>query len=206
MTFKNLSSTYLLALLYAYKTDLNEACEKFLVPKSFLEEIYMELEEEVSKRDFRLMIVLELLRRGESTEKIAEAMNWRDFEHFVAKYFEENEYTVLLNYRIRRPRREIDLVALKFSSLLCIDCKNWNIPLTSSSLDSVVYKQLERCCFLKEEEKFKEYKIYPVIVVMRKGNYLFFHEVPIIPINSLREFINKLEYLIVNDELKELSC
>ena len=206
MILKNFSSTYLLALLYAYKTDLNEACEKFLIPKNFLEEIYIELEEDISKKDFRLMIVSELLRRGESTEKIAESMNWRDFEHLTAKYFEENEYTVVSNYRIRRPRREIDLIALKFSSLLCIDCKNWNMPLTPSSLYSVVSKQLERCCFLKEEEKFTEYKIYPAIVVMRKGDYIFFHEVPIIPINSLREFINKLEYLVIDGELKKLSC
>lgn len=206
MSFKRFSSTYLLALLYIYKTNLDTSCEKFLIPKRFLEEVYLDLKEDLSKEGFRLMIIIELLKRGEAPEKVAEVISWRDFEHLVAKYFEENGYIIFSNYRIKQPRREIDLIAIRFSNLFCIDCKNWNISLTSSSLESIVSKQLERCCFLKREEKFRRYNIYPAIIVMRKGVFLFFKRIPIIPINILREFIGKFEYLSIENKLKMLSC
>ena len=204
MILANFSSPYLFALLYAYKTNLDEAYKKFLIPKIFLENIYSNLD--ISNKDLRITIIVELLRRGEAPEKIAEVIDWKDFEHIVAKYFEENAYTVLSNYRIKKPRREIDIIAIRFSNLFCIDCKNWKTSLSYSILRPIVDKQLERCCLLKENEQFKTYKIYPLIIVMKRGESIFFQDVPIIPINNLREFIDEIDYLAIKKRIRSLSC
>lgn len=206
MNIKNLSSTYLLALLYIYKRSLVEASEKYLIPENLLKDVYEDVKDILVKDEYRLKIIEELLLRGEEPENISEAIYWRDFEHLVAKYFEENNYMVLANYRVKKPRREIDLIAYRTSNLFCIDCKNWNISPTSSIMNNIVLKQMERCCFLRNEERFSKYDVYPILVVMRGEKYLFFDDVPVIPINSLRDFIHKLEYLLIKNKIRRLSC
>jgi|Deesub1362A_J573_1020465.scaffolds.fasta_scaffold00012_92 Holliday junction resolvase-like predicted endonuclease len=205
-SLSNFSISYLLSLLYTYKSDVDKACEKYLIPKTLFEEVYELFKESLEDLDFRIDIIEELLSRGESPEKIAEAMDWRDFEYLVGRYFTENGFKVDYNYRIHRPKREVDVLARRGGMLIGVDCKNWDKRLTRSMVRNVVEKQVERLSYLCSRSEFRGYKIYPLVVVMRRGRNIFYNGVGIIPISGLREFIQNLDIFIIEGLLSHLPC
>lgn len=205
-SLSRLSISYLLCLLHTHKSGVDEACEKYLIPKTLFQEVYDLFKDSLKDLDFRIDIIQELLSRGESPEKIAEAIDWRDFEYLVGRYFIENGFKVDYNYRIRRPRREIDVLARRGGVLVGVDCKNWDKTLTKSMIRNVVEKQVERLSYLCSRREFRGYEIYPLIVVMRRGRNIFYNGVGIIPIIGLREFIQDLDVFIIERLLSPLPC
>ncbi len=205
-SLSRLSISYLLCLLYTHKSSVEEACEKYLLPKTLFQEVYDLFKESLEDLDFRIDIIQELLSRGESPEKVAEAMDWRDFEYLVGRYFVENGFKVDYNYRIRRPRREIDVLARRGEVLIGVDCKNWDKRLTRSMVRNVVEKQVERLSYLCNRSEFRGYRIYPLVVVMRRGRNIFYNGVGIIPISGLKDFIHNLDVLIIEKLLSPLPC
>ncbi len=201
-----LSNLYLICLLYSYKIGFEEACNICLIPKGLFQDVYNRFETDLKNLDFRLNLIKELLRRGESPEKIAEAMDWRDFEYLVGRYFGENGFTVRYNYRFRRPRREIDVIAYREDILFCIDCKNWDKALSPSIIRKVVGRQVERAGYLCNAREFRGYRIFPLIVVMRHGRTIFYKGVGVIPISGLKEFIQYIGTLVLEGVITSLSC
>jgi hypothetical protein len=205
-SIKNISNTYLLALLYSYKMGFDEAINRFVLSKTIFEEIYSRFVDVLPNIDFRIGVVEELLKRGVSPEDVSEVISWRDFESLVGRYFEGHGYTVITGYYIKKPRRQIDIVAYKSNVVLCIDCKSWDKVITPSSIRKIVSRQVDRCCYLKRETLFRDYNVYSLIIMMRRFKQFFYNGIGIIPINVLRSFIEELDYYVVDGSLKNLSC
>jgi Holliday junction resolvase-like predicted endonuclease len=66
------------------------------------------------------------LSRGKAVEEVLEKFDWKEFEEAVAEIFRENEFFVRKNFRFKTGRRyEIDLIAVRGSTVVCADCKQW---------------------------------------------------------------------------------
>lgn len=203
---EDLSSPYIYALLLSNKIDYKEAADRYLLPLSIFEEVYGKFGKFIHDRNFRMGLIEELLGRGESPEKIAESIDWRDFEYIVGEYFRAYNFSIIRNFRLKHPRLEIDIVAVKGLRVLCIDCKNWDKRLSPGLTSSIVSSQVKRCRALCVNNMYKGYTIYPIIVVMRRGKIFFFDGVPVIPVTGLKNFLNELDSLILNKDQKFLSC
>jgi hypothetical protein len=206
MMFRDVSSLYLYGLLLSYKFGLDKVYDIYPIPRKLFEDIYSSFSGFMGDRDFRVDIVLELLDRGESPEKVAEAVDWRDFEYLVGRFFSENGYEVRYNYRLKSPRREIDVISIIDRRLFCIDCKNWDKVLSKGVEARLVTLQTERCRYLCKDVSFRGYDIYPLIVVMRRGSEVFLDGVGVIPISALKEFLQVVDALIMDGSLISLSC
>ncbi|MEM5792842.1 MAG: NERD domain-containing protein [Candidatus Aenigmatarchaeota archaeon] len=137
---------------------------------------------------------------GEKIEDIVFDINWKDFEDFISKILEKNEYRVLKNFRFKTFRRyEIDIVSIKDDLALLIDCKRWcSGRYKKFQLKESSKKQMKR---VEEFKKIiKEYpdlskikRILPVIVTWFEEDLVKEGEALIIPLWKLNHFLNNME-------------
>ncbi|MBC7091627.1 MAG: restriction endonuclease, partial [Nitrososphaeria archaeon] len=84
------------------------------------------------------------LKLGASLNDVLKVVSWRDFENFAEKVLLEYGYSTFRNFRLKEPRLEVDVLALKKDFGLVVDCKQWKKSITFSKLRSTVLKQVER--------------------------------------------------------------
>jgi Holliday junction resolvase-like predicted endonuclease len=152
----------------------------------------------------RLKIALRAVSLGADLERVCRNLSWKEFEEIAMKAFQMNGYSTIKHFRFRHKNRiwEIDLLAAKGKTVVCVDCKRWRKRLTASTATKVVEAQIERVAafseaFPKVKEKISfplENSVFlvPVILSLVPSPLKFCKGVPIVPILQLQNFLNEL--------------
>ena len=65
------------------------------------------------------------IHNGVNVVDICSKINWHDFELFSSEIMKSHGYNVFTNFRLKNPRREIDVIGIKSQNALLVDCKHW---------------------------------------------------------------------------------
>ena len=191
----------ILAILDVIKgLDIKKSVEKHMLTTEILQETAEKLEDQgllkidkeihaSSKQKMDLIYLA--LKLGASLKDVSKTLNWRDFEEITSHVFLENNYEVKTRLRLPK-RREIDLLAWKMKRFFAVDCKHWLTPMYPSVLRIIVEKQIDRSKLLIDQFE-EEIEVYPLIVTLLRWREKSFLRVPIVPINSLNDFLLKFE-------------
>ena len=136
----------------------------------------------------KLQLVLLLIKNGFPVDELSIVLNWRDFEGLTAEILSQNDFAVIKNMMLTKPRMEIDVVGIKLGIAILIDCKHWK-QYSPSSLKTAVQKQIERT--KKYVVKTQGSVAVPVIVTLYKDKIDFIDGVPIVPIFQFDSFIHE---------------
>ncbi|MGC8910822.1 MAG: restriction endonuclease [Nitrososphaeria archaeon] len=147
------------------------------------------------------------LKLGASLNDVLKVVGWRDFENFTERVLLEYGYKTFRNFRLKKPRLEVDVLALKRNFGLVVDCKQWQKNVTFSKLRSAVLKQVERTkTILSYEREFLgDKKLIPVIVVLYPSPVNYIEGVPIVPIEMFKSFVTEIDGR-VSEFLKVYFC
>ncbi|MFQ6134307.1 MAG: restriction endonuclease [Nitrososphaerales archaeon] len=136
------------------------------------------------------------VKMGCSLEEVSKQIEWRDFEDIVSEMLSADGYTVRRNFRLKKPRVEIDVLAFKNKICLAIDCKHWKRTVGASTMKRLVERQVERAEHLaKSGEEFKPrlQHIYPVIATLYEEDVKMIDRVSIVPITKFTGFLREFE-------------
>lgn len=158
--------------------------------------------DQLKNLNIRLKIIEKLVLSGLSIDKVAEAVDWRDFEELVRHYFRNYGFKTFKNLRVWR--YEYDVIAIKGDLLICIDCKHWDRPVYPSRASEIAENLVRRCKYLKKKVEYRRHRIFGVIVTLRDINTIFIEGIPIVSIYYLRSLIEELYTLIYNGVMKEI--
>ena len=136
----------------------------------------------------KLQLALLLIKHGFPIDEISVALNWRDFEGLAAEILNHNDFAVIKNMILTKPRMEIDVIGIKLGIAMLIDCKHWK-QYSYSSLKTAVEKQIERT--KQYVAKTQGSIAVPVIVTLYKDKIDFIEGVPIVPIFQFDSFIHE---------------
>lgn len=191
------------------KHDLMEITSKSGLNFEVLKEALIFLEEEkIAKinennvqfeKGAKLLASVLALRLGSSIDEVSKALSWKDFEEFISTIMVYNSYIVHQNFRLKRPKIEIDVLAFKDRKGLAIDCKHWYRSIGLSTMSKIVDAQIKRVkkfLICDEAKKFNLLYVIPVIVTLYSEQVLFVNKVPIVPINKFSSFLNELDGML----------
>ena len=185
--------------------------EKFKC-QMILQSVDYSLDEFFKKAEFseyeKGKIVYALFKQGKNASLILEQLDWKGFEHIISTIFDENDYSILTNFRFKDDftRYEIDLLAFKFPYLFAIDCKRHSTG-SSSFLKNSAEKQKERVETLFEQFPVisdelmlnltlpikRKILLIPLIVSWRTYSLQFYSEIPIVSYNHLAGFLQEID-------------
>jgi Holliday junction resolvase-like predicted endonuclease len=163
----------------------------------------------------RLKLALKAAALGADIEHISNLLCWQEFEEIAAYALKSNGYTVQKNVRFTHAghRWEIDVVGCKKPQVLCIDCKHWQHSIAASALRKIVDAQTERTAALADSlpniklklecTKWEKAKFLPAVISLMPSSFKFYHEVPVVPVLSLQDFLNQLPLYV--DTVKFIS-
>jgi len=134
-----------------------------------------------------LQLGLLLIKHGFPIDDISATLSWRDFEGLTAEILNHNDFAVIKNMILTKPRMEIDVVGIKLGIAILIDCKHWK-QYGGSALKTAVKKQIERT--KQYVAKTQGSIAVPVIVTLYKDKIDFIEGVPIVPIFQFNSFID----------------
>ncbi len=142
-----------------------------------------------------IMASILALKFGASLEEVCKVVSWQDFENFVEKILIEYGYRTFRSFRLKGPKLEVDILALKADFALVIDCKQWRRPLSSSALNSIVIKQVERAKIILSKEKvlLQNMFLIPIIVTLYPSPIKFVNGVPIVPVEMFKSFVSEVD-------------
>jgi len=184
------------------------------VPRGLIKEIIREFSENgLLKLDSesivvdcgqRLKIALRAVELGSDIERVARFLTWAEFEDFSRISFEENGFTVKMNFHFTwlKKRWEIDIVGIRKPLIISADCKHWRQKWSGSASLKAAEKQIERTRALAESSKYLMNKIgingwkyayfVPVVLSLFPSQYKFHERTPIVPILSLNDFLKNV--------------
>ena len=136
----------------------------------------------------KLQLGLFLINHGFPIDEISVNLTWRDFEGLTAEILNQNDFAVIKNMMLTKPRMEIDVVGIKLGIAILIDCKHWK-QYGGSALKTAVTKQIERT--KQYVGKTQGSIAVPVIVTLYKDKIDFIDGVPIVPIFQFNSFIDE---------------
>ena len=136
----------------------------------------------------KLSIALLAIRNGADVVKICGKINWHDFELFSSEVMKYHGYRVYTNFRLKNPRREIDVIGIKSQKALLVDCKHWKKN-SLSNLEEIVDKQKKRSMLFLQKSNMKIENAFPIILTLLPNEFQFVDDVPIIPIDKLNSFL-----------------
>ncbi len=136
----------------------------------------------------KLRATIFALHKGVLIDEIAKHLSWQDFEGLAAKVLEMQDFAIMRNLILIKPRMEIDVVGVKLGVAILIDCKHWK-KTTPSALDEIVKKQIERTKHYVASTKGAV--AAPVIVTLYQDKISFVNKVPIVPIFQLAAFVDE---------------
>ena len=128
--------------------------------------------------------------------KVSQKLDWRDFELFVSEVAEHYGYHVKSNLIIAKPRVQIDLIAVKGTMCIAIDCKHWGKGAGDSSLSVIAKRQIRRARILlrSEKGKFLNVKmILPAIVTLLPHLSRAVARVPVVPVAEINSFFANID-------------
>jgi len=144
----------------------------------------------VSRPPGSVLCALALARLGADLEKVSAALDWGDFERFCAMVISAFGFEVKKNVRLRKPTRQIDLVAESSSLVLVIDCKHWRRRAGAGSFAPVADAQIERTQMLARASGAPDKAFLPMVLTMVDPSVALVGGVPVVPLQCLKDFLS----------------
>jgi len=140
-----------------------------------------------------VLAAIAMARLGADLDAVAKLLDWKDFEGFCAMAISAAGYNVRRNVRLRKPTRQIDIVAESPSLVLVVDCKHWRRGVGQGSLEPVASAQAERTRLLVERTTGDKGKAHlPVVLTVVDNQVRVVGGVPIVPIQGLKDFLSSV--------------
>jgi len=136
----------------------------------------------------KLSIALIAINKGVNVIDISSKLNWHDFELFSSELLKYHGYTVYTNFRLKNPKREIDIIGIKSQKALLIDCKHWKKK-SITGLKQIVEKQKNRSKLFIQKSNLKVQNVFPIVLTFLPNGNSIINGVPIISINKLNSFL-----------------
>ena len=133
-----------------------------------------------------------LLKINFQADEVSRLLSWQDFERLAGALLRSSGYEVRQNVYLRRPRAQIDVVAMGPSFTLSVDCKHYRREQGPSSLEKVATAQLRRSALLRKASDDRR-PIASMILSMSEPEGKFVTGVAVVPVRTLRSFLNSLE-------------
>jgi hypothetical protein len=92
---------------------------------------------------------------------------------------------------LSKPRAQLDVIGIKNHFAIAIDCKHWKYN-NKTSLSIYAEKQIRRTLLWFQREKTIT-KVLPMILTLYSSNFGFINGVPIVPILTLKSFLNEFD-------------
>lgn len=137
----------------------------------------------------KISLGLAAVQCGADVLEVCKLLSWRDFEIFSSKILKFHDYIVYVNYRIKKPTRQIDILGVRSKIAMIVDCKHWKYT-SLSALQGIVKKQKERSILLCDKKLPSGIKrMYPIIVTFLPCEFQYIDDVPIVPIQNFNSFL-----------------
>ena len=140
----------------------------------------------------RIINALVAMKLGLTPGTVARHLDWRDFERFCALFFRSRGYEVIENLTLKKPRAQIDLVAIGPSYAVCVDCKRWKKGHSPSLLRRFAADQKRRSRLFRKAIGDQK-PILSAILSLSAPSGDFVEGVAIIPIGALSGFLDSVE-------------
>jgi len=140
-------------------------------------------------------LAIEAIKAGASFEEVLKAVGWQDFESFVDIVLAAYGYKTFKNYRLKKPRIEVDVFARRGRVGLLIDCKQWHKILSPSNLEHIVRKQIDRAKSLLAYDSSlpRDLILIPVVVTLLPSYVKCYEGVPVVACGALKSFVGEVE-------------
>jgi restriction endonuclease len=133
---------------------------------------------------------LALTRLGVDLARVARLLTWKEFEEYCALAISAAGYAVRTNVRLRKPTRQIDILAESPSLVLSVDCKHWGRGASSAGLQAAAAAQIERTEVCAKGTLTGLGRTFlPVLLTMVDNQVKVVKGVPVVPLQALREFL-----------------
>ncbi len=129
---------------------------------------------------------------GRDAESASRGLTWSEFEDFCAEAIAAAGYTVRRNVLLRKPRRQLDLLAESPTMGLSVDCKHWRRSLGTATLERLALAQAERTRQYKTRLDAPEMGILPMLLTMVENEARVVSGVPVVPLVALRDFLARV--------------
>lgn len=195
------------------KAEINEACKKGLIEFSDGKIFVNSLN--------RLKIAVEAINLGVDFEKVCRLLDWKEFEEFSSIILEHNGYLTFKKFIFKEgkgKRWEIDVLGVKNSVILCLDCKGWRYGWYKSKLSSAAEKHFERVKALSKElpnlalklriKRNESFIILPLLITLADVSYKNINGSLIVSILRFKSFLYELPEIIYSESnllIKALS-
>jgi len=136
-----------------------------------------------------VLAALAQIRAGRDPESVSKGLTWSEFEEFCAEAIEAAGYAVRRNVILRRPRRQLDILAESPTMGLSIDCKHWRRSVGTATLERLASAQAERTRQYKARLDAPEKGILPVLLTLVDNGARVVRGVPVVPLFALRDFL-----------------
>ncbi len=144
--------------------------------------------------DENCLAALGLMMLGMDPASVARDVTWQEFESLCAAILRALGYSVRKGVMLKRPRRQIDIIAESATLGLSIDCKHWKNSPAASSLTGLVDAQVQRTLLYKRDAKLTGdgLPILPMLLTLLDSQTRVVDDVPVVPIILLRDFLLNL--------------
>ncbi|MGQ9780649.1 MAG: restriction endonuclease [Nitrososphaeria archaeon] len=142
-----------------------------------------------------IYLAIEAVKAGAAFEEVLKNVRWQDFESFVEIVLTEYGYKTFKNYRLKKPKIEVDIFARKQRFALLIDCKQWHKTLGSSDLETIIRKQIDRArtLLIYDGRLPKNIILIPVVISLFPSYVRCFEGVPVVGCDTLKSFVSEVE-------------
>lgn len=139
-----------------------------------------------------ICVALALMKARVEPDEVSRYLSWREFEQLAASLLGAAGFEVRENVFLTRPRAQLDVVAQNGSVVLNVDCKHYSRAPGPASTASFAKAQVRRSRLLRQKEKGLP-PIVSVILSMSEPEGKFVDGVAVVPIRTLRSFLNNFE-------------
>ena len=135
---------------------------------------------------------LALCARGESIELVSRRLTWKDFERFCSSILRGRGYRVRENIYLKKPRAQVDVLAVADRISLAVDCKHWARASGRGALAGLVRAQQARARRLHDTLDAVPPAAAVILVVVDPGER-FVDGGAVVPIFALGDFLDNID-------------
>jgi hypothetical protein len=144
---------------------------------------------EDSREEGAVLAAMREIMAGRDAEVVCRGLTWSEFEDFCAAAMTAAGYSVKRNVVLRKPRRQLDLLAESPTIGLSVDCKHWRRGVGHAALERLAVAQAERTKQYKLRLDATDLPILPVLLTMVDNGVRLAVGVPVVPLFALNDFL-----------------
>lgn len=137
-----------------------------------------------------VLAAMQQIKAGRDSESASKELTWSEFEDFCAEAVESAGYSVKRNVQLRKPRRQLDLLAESPTMGLSIDCKHWKRSVGDATLERLALAQTERTRQYKTRLDATDKGILPMLLTLVDNQTRIVNRVPVVPLFTLKDFLS----------------